>query len=460
MRTTRIYAGKLFDSEAQTLLPNRLIIIAPESGLILSVEEYTHNDLPVVKSEDIIDLSHATVLPGFVDAHVHFFLHSFAEKSWDDQLTTESLAERTVRATVHARRTLMAGYTSVRDLGTEGALDADVGFRKCLSGPDAIIPGPRYFIASRAIQTTGSYGPRSTVYPSQDGIDGIIGAELVDGEVECLKAVRRQIGAGADWLKIYADYKARSRMVDVAPAYVRTSVTTFSRKELQVMLDEAHSRGVKVATHSVDWARIQGLDVDTVEHGAESLPLYSDTATRDEVLELWRRYGLKNPQTTWVPTLAVYNEAGPILWARASATFRAALAAGFDNIACGGDTGAFTHGENARELQIMVSLGAPWQKVLSWATLGGWKAIRPRTWEGEEGKERLARISSLSEDPGEVGDNEVAFGVLKRGFVADIIATTGDLENDFQHAVSKDKIAFVMKGGRVYKQDGREIVRY
>ncbi|KZV65481.1 hypothetical protein PENSPDRAFT_745071 [Peniophora sp. CONT] len=460
MKTTRIYAGKLFDSEAQILLSNRVITIASDSGLILSVEEYSLDELPVVKSEDTIDLSHATVLPGFVDAHVHLFLHSFAEKSWDDQLTTESLAERTVRATVHARRTLMAGFTTVRDLGTEGAFDADIGLRKCLSGPNAIIPGPRFFTCNRAIHPTGSYGPRSTIHPSQTGIDGIIGADVVDGETECLKAVRRQIGAGVDWIKIYADYKVRSRMVDVAPAYVRTAITTFNKKEFQVMIDEANSRGVKVATHSVDWARIQGLAVDTVEHGAESIPLYPDTASRDEVLELWRKYGLKNPQTTWIPTLTVYYDGGSHYWARASATFRAALISGFDNIACGGDTGAFTHGDNARELQLMFSLGAPWQKVLSWATLGGWKAIRPRTWEGAEGKERLARISSLSEDPREVGDNEVAFGVIKRGFVADIIATTGDLENDFQEAVSKEKILFVMKGGRVYKQDGKVVDRY
>ena len=108
----------------------------------------------------------------------------------------------------------------------------------------------------------------------------------------------------------------------------------------------------------------------------------------------------------------------------------------------------------------MVQLGAPWQKVLSWATFGGWECIRPRTWEGDEGKARLARISSLAESPREVGDNEVAFGIIKRGFVADIVATTGDLEKDFQGAVSKDKITFVMKGGRVYKHEGRPVADY
>lgn len=249
-------------------------------------------------------------------------------------------------------------------------------------------------------------------------------------------------------------------MTDVAPKLVQTSLTNFNRKEFRVMIEEAHSRGVKVATHAFDWARVQDLDVDTVEHGAESLPLYPETASQDEIRELWRHYGLKNPQTTWVPTLAAHYEVAPYLWPRAKATFRAALAAGFENIACGGDTGAFTHGENARELQLMVALGAPWQKVLSWATFGGWKTIRPCTWEGEAGKERLKRISSLSEDPRKVGDNEVAFGVVRRGFVADIIATTGDLNNNFNEAVSKEKIVFVMKGGRVYKREGKEVARY
>lgn len=257
-----------------------------------------------------------------------------------------------------------------------------------------------------------------------------------------------------------ADYRVRSRMVDVAPGRAGAAISTFNRTELQVMIDEASSRGVKVATHAADWARIQGLAVDTIEHGAESIPPYPETATRNEILGLWERYGLKNPHTTWVPTLAVMYNSGASRWARAASTFRAALAAGFENIACGGDTGAFTHGENALELQLMVKLGAPWQKVLSWATLGGWKSIRPRTWEGEDGEERLARISSLSEDPRQVGDNEVAFGVIKRGFVADIIATTGDLEKDFQDAVSKDMISFVMKGGRVYKRKGKQVVQY
>ncbi|VDC08046.1 unnamed protein product [Peniophora sp. CBMAI 1063] len=459
-KTTRIYAGKLFDSEARILLPNRLITIAVDSGLILSVDVYKLGDVPSEKSEDVIDLSDTTVFPGLVDTHVHFFLHSYSETTWDDQLTKESLAERTVRATVHAKRTLMAGFTSVRDLGTEGAFDADIALRKCLSGPNALIPGPRYFCASKAIIATGSYGPKSSLYPSQDGIDGVTGAEIVDGEVECLKAVRRQIGAGADWIKIYADYRVRSRMADVAPGLAGTAITTFNKKELQVMIDEATSRGVKVAIHAADWGRIRGLAVNTIEHGAESIPPYPETATRSEIVDLWRRYELRNRHTTWVPTLAVMYNSGAARWARASSTFRAALEAGYDNIACGGDTGAFAHGENALELQLMEKLGAPWQKVLSWATLGGWKSIRPRTWEGREGEIRLARVASLSEDPRQVGDNEVAFGIIKRGFVADIVATTGDLEKDFPGAVSKDKITFVMKGGRVYKHEGRPVADY
>ncbi|KAI0962661.1 hypothetical protein AcV7_001455 [Taiwanofungus camphoratus] len=201
--TTKIFAGKLFDPYTLTLLPNRIITVSRESGLILDVQPYSAADEASVdfSGPQIVDLRPATVLPGFVDAHVHLFLHPYSEASWEDQVTRESLVERTVRATVHARRTLMAGYTAVRDLGTEGAGDADIQMRKCLSGPNPLIPGPRYFCANRAIVVTGSYGPKNRLHYNQEGVEGITGAEVADGEVECIKAVRRQVGAGADWIK-------------------------------------------------------------------------------------------------------------------------------------------------------------------------------------------------------------------------------------------------------------------
>ena len=135
-----------------------------------------------------------------------------------------------------------------------------------------------------------------------------------------------------------------------------------------------------------------------------------------------------------------------------------ALQRGVTKIACGGDTGPFPHGDNALEMKLMVQLGADWRLVLRWATLGGWQAIRSMAWEGRGGAERLARVAELQEDARVVGDNEVPFGAVRRGFAADIVATSGDLEGDFTSAVDKSSIVFVMKGGRVFKRGGMEVV--
>lgn len=128
-----------------------------------------------------------------------------------------------------------------------------------------------------------------------------------------------------------------------------------------------------------------------------------------------------------------------------------------DNIACGGDTGVFAHGDNALELKLMARLGAPAKQVLKWATLGGWRLVRSAAWEGDAGARRLERVEELREDPRVVGDNEVPFGVIAKGFAADIIALDGDLESEFEKAVSKESVKFVMKGGRIFKKDGLEV---
>ncbi|KAI0640141.1 hypothetical protein C8Q77DRAFT_1214451 [Trametes polyzona] len=445
-RVVKIYAGKLFDPDTMQLLPRRVVTVSPASGLVLDVQPYSDEDLRAVRfaeDEDVLDLRAQTVLPGFVDAHVHMFLHPYAERSWDDQLTKESLVERTVRATVHARRTLMAGYTTVRDLGTEGAEDADMQLRKCLSGPDPLIPGPRYFCANRAIIASGSYGPRSNLHLHQDGVEGVTGAEFVDGEAECVKAVRRQVGAGADWIKVHV-----SRKIAI------TDIQTFSSKELQVLASTARQLGVKIAAHAQTWRADlfpENGGVDTLEHGISFGP-------GDEMLD-----ALKQSRIIWVPTLSVFyttdaKKAPGGRWDRAASNFRRALAKGVTNIACGGDTGPFPHGDNALEMKLMVRLGADWRQVLRWATLGGWQCVRSAAWEGKGGEARLARVAELAEAPAVVGDNEVPFGAIRRGFAADIVATRGDLEKDFESAVDRSNITFVMKGGKTVKWDGRELV--
>ncbi|RDX46801.1 hypothetical protein OH76DRAFT_1442743 [Lentinus brumalis] len=453
-RLVKIYAGKLFDPDTLQLLPQRVVTVSQDSGLILDVRPYAGDEAQDVDfaGEDAVDLRAATVLPGLVDLHVHMFLHAYAERSWDDQLTQETLVERTVRATVHARRTLMAGYTAVRDLGTEGAEDADLQLRKCLSGPNPLIPGPRYFCANRAIITSGTYGPKSSLHPHQDGVEDVTGAQFADGEAECIKAVRKQVGAGADWIKVYADYRPRGRMADVNKKIPAVSIQTFSSSELRTLTSTARQLGVKVAAHAMTW-RAELLPenggFNTIEHGTD-IP--------DELVE-----SVAKSNVIWIPTLSVIYatdtaKAPGGRWDATARNFQKALQKGVTNIACGGDTGPFPHGDNALEMKLMVQLGADWRLVLRWATLGGWQAIRSMAWEGREGAERLARVAELQEDARAVGDNEVPFGAIRRGFAADIVATSGDLEDDFASAVDKSSIVFVMKGGKVFKRDGRETV--
>ncbi|CAK5274091.1 unnamed protein product [Mycena citricolor] len=436
----RILAGQLYDPHLLKLLPNRVIVVDRDTGLITSVDTFTPSYADAALSDPhTIDLRHLTVCPGLVDVHVHFFLHSYAETSWEDQVTKESLAERTVRATVHARQTLMAGYTAVRDLGTEGAEDADIALRKCLSGPGALIPGPRYFTANRAIVSTGSYGPRSSLFPSKEGVEGVVGAEAADGTTECMRVVRKQIGAGADWIKIYADYPIRSRLADMSPRLAGRAIATFSREELQALIDTAHRAGIKVAAHAKTAPVIKellALGVDSLEHG-------SDIYTSPEIIKTLVSPGCK---TVWVPTLAAYyssRERNPAGWEASEQSFRAVLAAGLGNIAiaCGGDTGVFPHGQNALEMELMVLLGAPWKWVLRWATLGGWEAIR--------GYEAIDSSQTT------IGDNAVPFGSIRPGWAADLVGFRGDLASDFGQTVRR--VEFVMKAGRVHKHGGTEI---
>ncbi|KAJ6564639.1 hypothetical protein B0H19DRAFT_81191 [Mycena capillaripes] len=439
--TLEILAGQLFDPYLLRLVPNQLITVSRKTGLVLNVSSFVSNQLP----PDTIDLRHLTVVSGFVDVHVHFFLHSYAETSWADQLTKESLAERTVRATVHARKTLMAGYTSVRDLGTEGAEDADIALRKCLSGPEPLIAGPRYFTANRAIVSTGSYGPKSSIQVNKEGVEGVVGAEAADGPAECIRAVRKQIGAGADCIKIYADYPMRSRLTDVSPRLAGRSIATFNRDELKVLIDTAHQYGAKIAAHAKTVPVIKdllALGIDSLEHGSE---LHTSA-------EAVRTLASPTCRTVFVPTLAAYyslaqrgGAGGPAAWAASKASFSAVLAAGLGcvAIACGGDTGVFPHGENALEMELMVRLGAPWEWVLRWATLGGWECIA----DG---------LDSETEPDALKGDNAVRFGCVRAGWAADLIGLDGDLATDFASTVRR--VEFVMKGGRVYKQGGKEVV--
>lgn len=238
-------------------------------------------------------------------------------------------------------------------------------------------------------------------------------------------------------------------MQDVSPRVAGFSQPTFNSLELETMIHTAHSLGVKVASHANSTeaiTKLLELGVDSIEHGVAFTP------HPDSLLRLF----CSKPNTIWVPTLAVYysemqRDSGKDprinqIWKMASETFQRALAMGMENIACGGDTGAFSHGENALEMKLMVRLGANWKKVLKWGTLGGWECLRPMHWE----------TLAVGDDGVPLGDNDYRFGCIKPGWAADIVGVAGNFEKDFEGTV--DNVQFVMKSGRVYKMDGRETV--
>jgi len=364
--------------------------------------EAVGSSVPTPADATVVDLPGKTVLPGLIEGHSHLFLHPYNETSWDDQVLHEPLALRTARATVAAKATLLAGFTTVRDLGTEGAGYADVGLKQAIE--QGIIPGPRMLVATRALVATGAYGPKG--FEANVAIPQ--GAEEADG-ANLVTAVRHQIGAGADVVKLYADYHWRPG---------EPSRATFSEAEMRAAVEAAHSAGRIVAAHAntaEGMRRAILAGVDTIEHGGEG------TA---EVFKLMKEHGV-----CYCPTLAAsdavahyrgWNGADPAPQSVADArkAFGLARAAGV-SMCVGGDVGVFSHGDNAREIELMVAAGMPAAQVLVAATSGNAKAFH-------------------------VSDR---FGSLTPGLLADVIAVEGDPTRNI-HAVRA--VQFVMKGGKVY----------
>lgn len=351
----------------------------------------------------VVDLPGATLLPGLIEGHSHLFLHPYNEASWDDQVLHEPLALRTARATVAARDTLMAGFTTVRDLGTEGAGYADVGLKQAIE--QGIIPGPRMLVATRALVATGSYGPKGY----EPGVEVTQGAEEADGAA-LVQAARRQIGRGADVVKLYADYRCGAG---------EESRPTFSLDELKSVVEAAHSAGRTVSVHASTpegMRRAALAGADTIEHGSGGTP---------EVFALMAARGV-----ALCPTLAAsdatsryrgWSGSAPapsaVLAARRSfAAARAAKVA----MCVGGDSGVFAHGRNAREMELMVAAGMPAADVLIAATSGN------------------ARIFKI----------DGRLGAIKPGLLADLVAVEGDPTRRIE---ALRAVRLVMKNGVIVR---------
>ncbi len=390
LKPDRVFDGQQMHSDWVVLVQNNRIVEAGDMRFKLAADT------------KVIELKGMTLMPGLIEGHSHLLLHPYNEVSWDDQVLKESRAERVIRAANHAKATLAAGFTTVRDLGTEGAEYDDVGLKKAIE--KGVIPGPRMIIATKALVAKGAYGPKS-VNPDLDLPQG---AAEVSGVEQIAHEVRTQIGKGADVIKVYADYRA-GRDGEAAPI--------FSTEEMAVMAAIAKSGNRQLVAHASTpegLLRAINAGVSTIEHG--------DSATE----EVFKR--MKEKGVTLCPTLAAGDaieqyrgwkktidpEPARILAKRQS--FTLALKLGV-NICMGGDVGVYAHGDNAREMELMVDYGMSALEVLRSATSVNAKAF------GYAEK----------------------IGSIKKGLLADLVAVEGDPSKEIQ-AVRRVKL--VMKDGK------------
>lgn len=350
------------------------------------------------------DLPGQTLLPGLIEGHSHLLLHPYNETSWNDQVLKEPEALRVARATNHARHTLLAGFTTVRDLGSEGAGYADVGLKQAID--QGIIPGPRMLVAGKAIIATGSYGPKGF----SPAFEVPQGAEAADGIDHLTRVVRDQIGKGADLIKVYADYRWGPN---------GEAMPTFTLEELKLVVSVARSSGRPVVAHASTpegMRRAAEAGVETIEHGDGGTP---------EVFQLMAKKGIALcPTVAAGDALLQYNgwrkgfDPEPARITQKKSSLKAALAAKVP-LCVGGDVGVFPHGDNARELELLVHYGVPAVEVLRAATSGN------------------ARLFHLNNK----------LGSVKTGLLADLVAVQGD---PTQHISALRQVKLVMKSGKLY----------
>ncbi len=377
-------------------------VVLVERGRITAVGPASSVTVPA--GARVIALTGLTLLPGMIEGHGHMMLHPYNETPWNDQVLYEPLALRVARATVSARNTLLAGFTTERDLGTEGAMYADVGLRDAIN--QGIIPGPRMIVVTRAIVAKGAYGVKGA--PEWDLP---LGGEEVGNIDEMESTVRDQIGKGADWIKLYGDYSWGPH-----PG----SHPTFTEDEIRRAVEIAGQAGDHVAVHTnttEGMRRAASAGVATIEHGDGGTP---------EVFAL-----MKQNDVGFIPTLAATDAIAQYSgWNKGTdpeprsvqnkrAMFQLALASGV-KIGMGGDVGVFPHGDNAREMELMVQYGMSAPQVLLAAT------------------SRNAAIFHLTDR-----------GAIQPGLLADLVAVDGDPTHDIS---AVRKVMFVMKGGEVVRQ--------